>query len=87
MQAAIRDVLEEVERQDELHPDGYPATRDGIRHGLACMQDELVESLMAWHKEKRLPERRFQHTRAELKQCVAIGLRMLREIPIEILER
>ncbi len=41
-------LAQEIRRQDEVHPDGYPATRDGVRLALSVAQDELEEALDAW---------------------------------------
>lgn len=75
-------VLREVERQDAIHPVGYPATRDGVRFGIATMQDELDEALEAWREVKRLPltDERWRAVRGELAQAAAVILRTLREM-------
>lgn len=76
-------VAAEVERQDRVHPDGYPATRDGVRLGLATAQDELDEALEAWRKAKRLPltQHEWQAVKDELVQAAAVIVRTLREMP------
>lgn len=48
--SAFAVVLREVGRQDEIHPTGFIADRDGIRLALAAMQDELDESLEAFQR-------------------------------------
>lgn len=75
-------VEREVARQDEIHPPGFPATRDGLRLGLAAMQDELDETLTAWRTDRRVISvcPWLLHTEEELLQTVAIGIRMLRTI-------
>lgn len=80
-------VLAEVKRQDEIHGDGFPATRDGLRLGLAAMQDELDEARDAWRIDRRgaghcpwINSGGDHSTEVELTQAVAVGLRMLRSI-------
>lgn len=48
-------VAAEVERQDAVHSGGYGVSRDGVRLGLASIEDELRETLEAWHGEKKMP--------------------------------
>ena len=85
--SAVEAVVKEVARQDAIHPDGFPATRDGLRLGFAAMLDELDEAKDAWRSDRRsddvCPWLRIGddlHTEGELIQAVAIGLRMLRSI-------
>lgn len=69
---------EEIGRQDLIHPAGYPATRDGIRFGIATLEDELWETLDAWRAEKRGDN--WTRTEEELLQVVAVGARLLRSL-------
>lgn len=46
----IERLVIEIERQDQLHPSGYPATRDGVRLGIVAAEDELQEALGAWRR-------------------------------------
>jgi hypothetical protein len=47
----IERLVQEIECQDQIHPSGYPATRDGIRLAIAVAQeDELGEALEAWRR-------------------------------------
>jgi hypothetical protein len=87
LSSAVEYAVREVKRQDEIHPDGFPATRDGLRLGLAALQDELREAEEAWRADRRRPEGcpwinygGDHSTEAELLQIVGIGLRMLRSI-------
>lgn len=86
--ASVFDYVEqEVRRQDEIHPDGFPATRDGLRLGIGALEDEVEEVKRAWRQDRRRKEacpwteRGEGHsTETELLQVVAVGLRMLRSI-------
>jgi len=85
--AVLDGASDEVQRQDGLHPAGYPATRDGIRLGLAAAQDELDEALGAWHQERcrcgtppGCQHSRWAKTREELLQLAAVALRAVRSI-------
>ena len=75
---AMLSVADEVRRLDDIHPPGFPATYDGVRLGLAMVQDELNEALDAWRSERRAPT--WEHTRAELVQVAAIAVRIIREM-------
>jgi hypothetical protein len=89
----LEDVLSalaaEIARQDALHPAGFPATRDGLRLGLAYAQDELNEALEA-HRAERckcpLPacdHARWTRTRTEALQAAAVLLRLARAITVQ----
>ncbi len=78
MGSVVSSVLKEVERQDGAHPGGYGSTRDGVRLGLASMEDELRESLEAWQEEKR--KNGWPDTYSEVEQTVAVGMRLLRSM-------
>lgn len=71
-------IASEVARQDEIHPAGYPATRDGVRMGLATIQDELDEALAAWRDERREPH--WTETEAEVLQVAGVAARLLRSM-------
>jgi hypothetical protein len=73
-----REILEEVSRQDITHEAGYPATRDGVRVGLADAQDELNEALQSMLLYKLT--RNWGPMREELKQCAAVIISVMREI-------
>jgi hypothetical protein len=79
-------IVMEVERQDQIHPDGYPATRDGIRLAIVTGQDELNEALLAWRAGRcKCPTPRCDHhdweaTAEELTQAAAVILRAVRSI-------
>jgi hypothetical protein len=76
----------EVSRQDAIHPDGYPPTRDGIRLALAAAADELAETLDAWRAARcKCPAPRCGHhdwaeVRVEAVQTAAVLMRMVREL-------
>ena len=67
------DLAAEVNRQDEIHPAGYQATRDGVRLGLATVEDELREALDAHRDERRVEG--WSHTYEELLQLAAVAVR------------
>lgn len=71
-------VSREVQRQDAIHPAGYPATRDGLRFALATLADELDEALAAWREERRTPG--WPQTAEELLQVAGVAVRALRSI-------
>lgn len=74
----LTEVHAEVYRQDEIHSAGYPATRDGIRLGIAAAQDELDETLEAWRAGRR--EADWGTAAGEAIQVAAVLLRMVRAI-------
>lgn len=80
------DLRSEVVRQDKAHPAGYPYTRDGMRLGIASLDDETEEVWEQWREMKR---RLFDGTttaldksflREEIMQVMAVGYRMVRSI-------
>ena len=74
------DLAAEVERQDERHPDGYPYTRNGVRLGIAALEDEVAEVYDEWqHNHNHLGNCRAE-IRVELLQVAAVAMRMIREI-------
>lgn len=79
----IIDLLrDEISRQDKIHPDGFPATRDGVRLGLASAEDELRESLEAWTTAKREPVSSigWYAVQVEILQAAAVLMRTFREL-------
>ena len=86
LQNVLAALTAEIARQDALHPAGFPATRDGLRLGLAYAQDELNEAEEA-HRAERckcpLPacdHARWTRTRIEALQAAAVLLRLVRSI-------
>lgn len=77
----VDEIFTELERQDRIHPAGYPCTRDGIRLGLAAAEDEIKEALDEWHIEKKRPAAQFIGTRNEALQAAVVLLRVVRSIP------
>lgn len=76
--AVLAEVHAEAHRQDEIHPAGYPATRDGIRLGIATAQDELDEAREAHRSGRR--EESWGDAACEAIQAAAVLLRMVRAI-------
>lgn len=71
-------LLQEIERQDEVHPHGYPATRDGMRLGLAALEDEVKEAFDEWREHRRVPD--WGCLDVELLQVAAVAMRMFRSL-------
>ena len=77
----------EMVRQDVIHPDGYPPTRDGIRLAIAAADDELIETLAAWRAARcKCPKPRCGHhdwteVGVEAIQTAAVLMRMVRALP------
>lgn len=83
---ALDEVATEVVRQDRVHPAGWPATRDGIRLGLAAMEDELREALDAWRNGRCkcvVPDcghHDWSEVAAEAVQVAAVAVGVVRSI-------
>lgn len=83
----FRDVENEMERQDRVHPSGYPATRDGVFLGLTTAIHELErEAIDAWRDDRckcdtpLCGHATWDNVREETLQAVAVLLRMVRSI-------
>lgn len=80
------EITREIKRQDLGHPRGYPKNREGVRAGLAAIEDELDEAKGAWRSERckcKEPEcahSKYLHTRYELVQVAAVAIRAAREL-------
>lgn len=72
--SAEESIRREVERQRHIHPDGFPATRDGVRLGLASIEDETREALLAWDTGKR--DDFWNDTEYEVLQIVGNAIRL-----------
>ncbi len=71
-------ILDEIQRQDSVNEEGYPATRHGVRLGLANAEDELREAYDNWKLYKLSGN--YDPVAAELVQCAAVIVRTIREI-------
>jgi hypothetical protein len=72
-------VAAEIRRQDRVST--ITTDRDGVRLALACLQDEVAESVEAFQVEKRPQEgRTWALTEGEVVQVAAVALRLLREL-------
>ncbi len=85
--AVLADLAAEVERQDQFHPSGYPATRDGVFLGIKTAVHELdVEAVGAWRAERcrcatpLCGHAEWRETRAEMLQAAAVIVRTIRSI-------
>lgn len=93
--AVLAELAREMERQDQLHPSGYPPTRDGVFLGIRTAIHELEgpgEALDAWSEERcKCPTPQCGHatwskTRAEVLQAAAVCMRTIRSIPAPAVE-
>ena len=79
-------VAAEVLRQDDAHPAGYPASRDGVRLGIAAAEDELDEVREEWRRAYRQVRGGVEQSAAyanvhdELIQLAAVCVRIAREL-------
>lgn len=73
-------IAEEVDRQDRNHPGGYPFDRNGVRLGIAALEDEVQEVYEEWRKHKRDLGNGAASIRAELLQVMGVAFRIVREI-------
>jgi len=69
-----RDIFNRLRRQHVRFPAGFPCDRNGIRLGLASVEDELKETLEAWQDEKRQPFTRTCKTYDELLDLIACAI-------------
>jgi hypothetical protein len=84
---ALTDLASEMARQDQVHPAGYPATRDGVFLGITTAIHELErEAIDAWRADRcKCPTPLCGHTtwaetRAEVLQAAAVLMRLVRSI-------
>lgn len=77
MDDLLAELAREIERQDRIHPAGFPNTRDGQRAGIAAMEDELDETKAAWRDERSIEG--WPETHMEAMQVAAIAVRMIRD--------
>jgi hypothetical protein len=77
---------QEIQREDQIHPSGYPATRDGIFLGLSTAREELREARKAWRRGRcKCPTPECDHhdwaeVEDELLQVAAVVMRTVRSI-------
>jgi hypothetical protein len=81
------DLQEEIDRQDGIAAAagyGYPFTRNGVRLGIAALEDELKEVRDdVWRPNKNKLGDVAGWLREELLQLAAVAVRVAREIPGE----
>lgn len=77
-------IRDEIARQNKIHPDGYPATRDGVRFGIATAEDELREALEAWRIDRAAEG--WPDTLTELVQAAAVIARTSNAIIVASVE-
>jgi len=71
------DVASRLIEMKRKFPAGYPCNRNGIRLGMAALEDELKEMYEAWRVEKREPFNDETNTYDELLDVIAVGLYLL----------
>ena len=71
-------LVAEVDRQDRIHPGGYPADRDGLRLGLAALEDETREAYDEWRVHRRVAG--WGGLAGELLQVAGVAMRMYRSV-------
>jgi hypothetical protein len=77
---ALYDLQDEIINQDANHPESYPYNRNGVRLGIAALEDEVNEVYEEWRNNKRHLGNCVNEIRYELLQVAAIAMRMIREI-------
>jgi NTP pyrophosphatase (non-canonical NTP hydrolase) len=80
---SMADLATEICKQDSLHAEGYPYTRNGVRLGIAALEDELGEVWQEWNNSKRALGNARSELRAELMQVAAIAMRIIRSLDAE----
>lgn len=89
LDALLADLAKEIARQDQRHPSGYPATRDGVFLGIMTAHEELVgpnEALGAWRQERckcatpLCGHATWAKTHGELLQAAGVIMRTIRSI-------
>lgn len=76
-------VRDEIARQDKTHPKGFPCSRDGLRSGIAAIEDETREALEAWRSGRAKTTQWEEHwadLATELIQIAAVAVRTARGI-------
>lgn len=66
-------ITNRLDRQMESFPPGFPADRNGIRLGLAAIEDELNETLTEWRADKSIDET-FRNTYDELLDVISAAI-------------
>lgn len=71
---------DEIVRQDQLHGRRFDAESElgQIRLGVACLEDEAVETRNAWREERKVDG--WAKVREEALQTAAVALRLVRQI-------
>lgn len=81
------DLVREIDRQDAKHGPTFNAgsALGRIRLGIACLEDEVRETLDAWRDDRGRPvtDGGWIHTREEALQVAALAMRLVRQIDAE----
>jgi hypothetical protein len=76
--AVVRAVLERLYNHDQRMGCNWTATRNGLRLGLAALEDETAEALAAWRDDRRRDG--WAETRDEVLDVAAVAFRLLRAL-------
>jgi len=67
--------------QSARFPAGFPYDRNGVRLGIASLQDEVRELYLEWEANKRTLNLAADRVRHELLDIAGIVVLMLRNVP------
>ena len=76
----INDLLDMHIELTDRYPEGYPYTRDGVRLGIAALEDEVAEVYEEWTRNKRHLGNCITSIRAELLQVAAVAMMIIEGI-------
>lgn len=77
----MEDLITTVNDLTNRFPEGFPADRNGIRLGIAAIEDETQEVWEEWRQLRRsLPDCDMTYLRTELLQVAAVCLMIVRSI-------
>jgi len=89
MPALLQHQADVMATMDTHHPDGYPATRDGVFLGIRTSVRELWEAEQAWDAAKckcatpRCDHADWTDVADEIEQAAAVAMRVVRSIRME----
>lgn len=69
----VEDSVARLHKQIEAFPPGFPADRNGIRLGIAAIQDETSEVLAEWYDAKRT-DKDWTRVYDELLDVIAVAM-------------
>ena len=83
MPALLQHQADVMATMDTHHPDGYPATRDGVFLGIRTSVRELWEAEQAWDAAKCKCATPRCDLADEIEQAAAVAMRVVRSIRME----